>query len=95
MKFESIITESMRNNKFPYSSKLSNIKPVYKKPDSNDKANYRPASVLPWLSKVFGKIIYDQIYEYMENFLNKLLCVFQHTHSTQHVLFKLLQKWQA
>ena len=30
----------------------------------------------------------------MNNLLNKLLCGFPEAHSTQHVLFKLLQSWQ-
>ena len=50
---------------------------------------------IPLLSKVIEKIIYDQLYEYMESFLNELLCGFRKTHSTQHVRFRLLQKQQA
>ena len=38
--------------------------------------------------------MYDQLYEYIEHFLNQLLCRFRKAHSTQHVLFRLLQKWQ-
>ena len=38
--------------------------------------------------------MYDQLYEYAETFLNKLLCGFCKAHSTQHALFKLLQKRQ-
>ena len=49
---------------------------MYKKLDPSDKANYRPVSVLPLL-KLFEKIIYDQLYEYLENFLSKLLCGFR------------------
>ena len=30
----------------------------------------------------------------MDTFLNKLLCGFRKAHSTQHALFKLLQRWQ-
>ena len=30
----------------------------------------------------------------MENFLNQLLCGFRKAHSTQHVLFRLIQSWQ-
>ena len=89
------INEANRNNKFPDSLKLSDITPVYKKLDPSDKANYRPVSVLPLLSKVFEKIIYDQLYEYLENFLSELLCGFRKAHSTQHALFRLIQKWQA
>ena len=68
--------------------------PVFKKLDPTDKTNFRPVSVLPLLSKVFEKIMYDQLYEYAETFLNKLLCGFRKAHSTQHALFRLLQKWQ-
>ena len=85
------INEAIRNIKFPDSLKLSDITPVFKKLDPKDKANYRPVSVLPLLSK----IIYDQLYEYLENFLSELLCGFRKAHSTQHALFRLIQKWQA
>ena len=46
------------------------------------------------LSKVFERVIYNQLGKYMDIFLNKLLCGFRKAHSTQHVLFKLLQRWQ-
>ena len=38
--------------------------------------------------------MYDQLYEYIEHFLNQLLCGFRKAHSTQYALFRLLQKWQ-
>ena len=38
--------------------------------------------------------MYVEFYEYMEHFLNQLLCGFRKAHLTQHALFKLLQKWQ-
>ena len=66
---------------------------MYKKLDPSDITNYRPVSVLPLLSKVLEKIIYDQLYEYLANFLSEL-CGFRKTHSTQHALFRLIQKWQ-
>ena len=56
--------------------------PVYKKIDPSDKANYRPLSVLPLMWKLFEKLIYDQLYEYLENFLSTLLCVFWKSYST-------------
>ena len=86
------INESLTNNKFPDTLKLSDITPVFKKLDRSDKANYRPVSILPLLSKVFEKIMYDQLYEYIEHFLNQLLCGFRKAHSTQHALLRLLQK---
>ena len=88
------INEAFNENKFPDTLKLSDIVPVFKKLDPTDKTNFRPVIVLPLLSKVFEKIMYDQLYEYAEAFLNKLLCGFRKAHSTQHALFRLLQKWQ-
>ena len=51
-------------------------------------------SVLPLLSKVFEKVIYDQLSQYLDKYLNSLLCGFRKAHSSQHALFKLLQAWQ-
>ena len=87
------INKAIRNNKFQDSLKLSNITPVYKNLDPSDKAIYRTISVLPLLSKVFQKIIYDQLYKYFEHFLIELLCGFRKAHSTQHALLRLFQKW--
>ena len=51
-------------------------------------------SILPLLSKVYEKVIYNQLPGYSENSLNNILCGFQKAHTTQHALFKLLQPWQ-
>ena len=68
--------------------------PVFQKLDPSDKANYRTVSILPLLSKIFKKVMYDQLYDIIEHFLNQLLCGFRKAHSTQHALFRLFQKWQ-
>ena len=68
--------------------------PAHKKKNPTDKTNYRPVSTLPLLSKVFEKVMYIQLYDYMESFLNQLLCGFRKAHSTQHALFRLIQSWQ-
>ena len=78
------INEAIKDKKFPDSLKLYNIVPVHKKKDATDKTNYRPISILPLLSKVFEKVMYIQLYDYMENFLNQLICGFRKAHSTQH-----------
>ena len=53
---------------------MPNITPNHKKDDSTDKVNYRPVTVLPLLSKIFERVIYNQLGEYIDLFLNKLLC---------------------
>ena len=88
------VNYTLKNGKFHYSLKNATIIPVYRKDDPTDKVNYHPVSVLSLLSKIFEKVIYNQLREYMDLFLNKLLCGFRKAHSTQHALFKLLHSWQ-
>ena len=52
---------------FPDSLKLAKFTSVQKK---DDKENYRPVSVLPSFSKIFEKVIYDQLSQYLEKYLN-------------------------
>ena len=59
-----------------------------------DKENYRLVSIFPLLSKIFERMIYDQLYEYLEQYLNSLLYGLRKAHSTQHALFRLLPEWQ-
>ena len=82
------------NGKFPITLKNANVIPVHKKDDPTDKTNFRSVSVLSLLSKVFQRVIYNQLGMYVDTFLNKLLCRFRKAHSTQHDLFKLLQQCQ-
>ena len=47
-------------------SKAICIIPIYKKGNTSDKNNYRPISLLPVLSKVFEKLLLQQILVYLE-----------------------------
>ena len=88
------INDALSHGIFPDNLKFANITPVYKKDETTDKQNYRPVSALPLFSKVFEKVIYDQFSQYLDKYLNSLLCGFRKAHSSQHALFKLLQAWQ-
>ena len=50
---------------FPQSFTISKIIPLYNKGDHSLLTNCRPISLLPTISKVFERIIYDQMYEYL------------------------------
>ena len=85
------VNKSVETGYFPDSLKLANVAPVFKKEDRLDKSIYRPVSILPLLSKVYDKVIYNQLSDYSDRFLNNILCAFQKAHNTQHALFKLRQ----
>ena len=52
--------------------KKSNIVPVHKKEDKQIIKNYRPLSLLHIFGKVFEKILFNSIFEYLHE--NCLLC---------------------
>ena len=68
--------------------------PLYKKQDPLKKENYRPISLLPHVSKVFERILYTQINNYMQNKLSKYVTGFRKSHGTQHSLMIMLEKWK-
>ena len=45
----------------------SGIFPIFKKGDVNSLNNYRPISLLPAISKIFERLIYNQLYTYFAN----------------------------
>ena len=68
--------------------------PLFKKADPFDKTNYRTVSLLSHFSKVFERLIYNQINEYIEPFLSKILTGFRKSHNTQHSLLKMLENFK-
>ena len=55
-----IINQMLKTGIFPDSFKTSKIVPLFKKGDHGLLTNYRPISLLPTISKVFERVIYDQ-----------------------------------
>ena len=56
---------------FPDQWKEANVTPVHKKKDKQDIVNYRPISLLPILAKIFERIIFKNLYNYLSS--NKLI----------------------
>ena len=88
-----MINDMLEHNIFPDALKLADVKPVHKKGDSTDMGNFRPISLLPTLSKVFERIIFDQLNAHFESIFSPLLCGFRKGYSTKYALLKLLLAW--
>ena len=55
----------MQTGYFPDILKVGKITPVFKKGDQEKFENYRPVSTLPIFGKLFEKIIYSRLYDYL------------------------------
>ena len=82
------------NCDFPNALKNADITPAHKKGETTNKENYRPVSVLPTVSKIFERNIYDQIYNYISPYLSPYLCGFRKGYSAQDCLVIMLERWK-
>lgn len=85
---------SLSNGIFPQELKLAKVLPIFKSGDPTKFNNYRPISILPSISKIFEKIIYTRIVNYLEreNVLYKYQFGFRKNHSTQMALSILIDQ---
>ena len=66
--FTQIYNQSIETGIVPNILKVSQFTPVYKRGDATDPANYRPISTLSSFSKVFEKVIYNQLYNFLKKY---------------------------
>ena len=60
-----ISDELLSHQIFPHDFKVARVTPIRKGGERDDVGNYRPISVLPTVARVFEKIIYTQLYNYL------------------------------
>ena len=70
-----LLNNSLCAGVFPECFKTAKIIPIFKSGDSNYTANYRPISILPFLSKMFEKLTSAKLDSYLK--LNNILCTNQ------------------
>ena len=85
--------KSNRKSNFPNSLKLADVTPAHKKDERIIKGNYRNVSILPPVSKIYERDIFDQISVYIDKYLSPFLYGFRKGYSTQHCLTVMLDKW--
>ena len=86
------INASILNQNFHNELKEADIIPAHKKKSKLSKENYRPNSILPNISKVYERCLYDQISDYFEDVFSKYQCGFRKGYSAQHCLLFIVEK---
>ena len=55
----------LNTGKFPSEWKKGNVAPIHKKDDKQNVKNYHPVSLLPICGKIFERLIYNVMYEFL------------------------------
>ena len=85
----------LRQGIFPDNAKIASVVPVDKgKPDKYDVLNYRPVSILNTYSKIYEKVIKNQLVSYFDKYLSPFISAYRKNYSTQQVLIRLLEEWR-
>ena len=89
-----IINQSLCTGIFPDRLKIAKVVPLFKKGDQHILDNYRPISLLPVVSKVFKKVVFNQLYQYVTD--NNLIFTsqygFRKLHSTELASLELVDR---
>ena len=77
--------------------KMSKIIPIFKADDETDTSNYRPISLLSNFNRIFEKIMYDRMRDFIEkhSLLYSSQYGFRQAHSTQHAILDMVETIQT
>ena len=83
---------SLTKGIFPQELKRANVIPFYKSGNQISVNNYRPVSVLPVFSKIYEKVVYKRLYDYvvLHNILYDNQFGFWEKHSSYMALITLI-----
>ena len=85
-----LINQILNTGIFPDKMKIAKVIPIFKNEDQTSFCNYRPISLLPVISKVIEKDIYNQMYSFFtkHQHFNDNQYGFRSGHSTEHAILE-------
>lgn len=87
---------SIETGIYPSKLKIAKIIPIHKSDDESDPNNYRPISLLSSFNKIFEKIMYKRLQNYLD--MKEFFCDsqygFRKQHSTQHAILDIINRIQ-
>ncbi|KAK3552383.1 hypothetical protein QTP86_011263 [Hemibagrus guttatus] len=94
-----VINASLTSGHVPTAFKKARVIPIPKKPalDPSDISNYRPVSLLSFLSKILERIVYNQLSDYLlqNNLHDPNQSGFKAAHSTETALLAVTEQLHA
>ena len=87
-----LVNLSISTSTFPESFKIAIVVPIQKKSGASQPSEHRPVSLLTLLSKVLERVIYMQLYAFIEPILSKTQHGFRLGRSTESALILITDK---
>ena len=89
------INTSIAQNVYPENAKTASVIPLDKgKPNKNEMSNFRPVIVLNTFSKIYERVIKEQIVCGMEKCFSPFLSAYRKNYSSQNILISLTEEWR-
>ena len=90
-----LINVSLESGIFPTNWKSARICPIFKGGNNSEACNYRPISILPILSKIIERAVFDQLYPHIDShsMLHDAQSGFRPHFSTASALINVTDDW--
>ncbi len=87
---------SIRNSRFPDDAKKAAVCPLDKgEPIRTVERNFRPVSVLNTFSKIYEKVLKQQLTQHLDNTLSVFIAAYRRAYGTHHVLIRMIEDWRS
>ena len=88
-----MINQSFSSGNFPNPLKIATTIPIFKKGNRQVISNYRPISILPFLSKIFERCLYSRLFNFFFNcnLISPYQFGFLKNTSTQDAILNLIE----
>ena len=90
-----IYNNSKNDHVYPQTLNLADVTPILKKDETSLIKNYhRPVSLIPIVSKLFERVMYNQVLSYIDKFLSNYLLGHRKGYNTEQCLAVMLELWK-
>ena len=62
-----IFNTSLETSQFPDPWKIARVSPIFRDDEKTKKSNYRPISLLLVVCRLFEKLVFSQLYQYLND----------------------------
>ena len=89
-----IYNNSKDSLQYPNSLKVADVIPIHKENETTLLKNYRRVSLLPVVSKIFERMMFEEILKYMDIYLSPYIFGYRKGHSTEQCLIPMIEMWK-